>query len=74
MTPGVSILSETRQRQSMDRSYGRNRHTLDSEVLHNIQEDVVNINALVELDFDNVEVAKRIRDIELMIGNAIHIL
>jgi hypothetical protein len=28
----------------------------------------------MEFDFDGVEVAKRIRDIELTIGNAIHIL
>jgi hypothetical protein len=44
------------------------------EVLHNIQKNIVNIRAVIELDFDRVEVAKRIRDIELTIGSAIHIL
>ena len=47
---------------------------LTLEVLHNIQKYIVNIRAVIELDFDGVEVAKRIRDIELTIGNAIHIL
>ena len=47
---------------------------LSLEVSHNIQKDIVNIRAVVELDFDGVEVAKRVRDIELMIGSAIHIL
>jgi len=44
------------------------------EVLHNIQKDIVNIRAVMELDFDGVEVAKRIRDIELTIDSAIHVL
>ena len=49
---------------------------LTLEVLHNIQKDIVNVRAVMELDFDGVEVAKCIRDIELTIGNAnaIHIL
>jgi two-component SAPR family response regulator len=47
---------------------------LTLEVLHNIQKDIVNIRAVMELDFDGVEVAKRIRDIEQRIGNAIHVL
>jgi hypothetical protein len=47
---------------------------LTLEVLHNIQKDIVNIRAVMELDFDGVEVAKRIRDIELTIGKAIHAL
>ncbi len=47
---------------------------LTLEILHNIQEDIVDIRAVMKLDFDSIEVAKRIRDIELTIGNAIHIL
>jgi hypothetical protein len=47
---------------------------LAPEVLHNIQKDIVNIRAVMELDFDGVEVAKRILDIELTISNAIHVL
>lgn len=44
------------------------------EVLHNIQKNIVNIRAVIELDFYCVEVAKRIRDIKLTISSAIHIL
>ena len=44
------------------------------EVLHNIQKDIVNIGAVMELDFDGVEVAKRICDIELTIDSAINTL
>jgi hypothetical protein len=47
---------------------------LTLEVFHNIQKNIVNIRAVMELDFDGIEVAKRIRDIELTIGNAIHTL
>lgn len=47
---------------------------LTLKVLHNIQKDIVNIRAVMELDFDGVEVAKCIRDIELTIGSAIHIV
>jgi hypothetical protein len=47
---------------------------LTPEVLHNIQKDIVDIRAVMELDFDGVEVAKRIRDIEQRIGNSIHVL
>lgn len=47
---------------------------LTLEVLHDIQKDIVNIGAVIKLDFNGVEVAKRIGDIELTIGGAIHIL
>jgi hypothetical protein len=47
---------------------------LTPEVLHNIQKDIVDIRAVMELDFDGVEVAKRIRDIEQRSGNSIHVL
>ena len=47
---------------------------LTLEVLHNIQKDIVDIRAVMELDFDGVEVAERIRHIELTIGSTIHIL
>lgn len=47
---------------------------LTLEVLHDIQEDVVDIGAVMELDFDGIEVAKRVRDIELTIGSTVRIL
>ena len=47
---------------------------LTLEVFHYIQKNIVNIRAVMELDFDGIEVAKRIRDIELTIGNAINVL
>jgi len=47
---------------------------LTFEILHYIQKDIVDIRAVMELDFDGIEVAKRIRDVELTIGNTINIL
>ena len=47
---------------------------LTLDVRRNIQKDIVNIRAVIELDFDGVEVAKCIRDIEWTIGNSIHAL
>jgi hypothetical protein len=42
---------------------------LTFEVLHNVQEDIVNIRPVMKLDFDGIQVAKCIRDIELTISS-----
>jgi hypothetical protein len=51
------------------------RHVhLAFEVLHDVQEDIVNIRTVMELNFDSIEVAKCVRDIELTIGSCVQIL
>jgi len=47
---------------------------LTLEVFHNVQEDIVDIRAVMELDFDGIEVAKRVRDIKLTIGSTVQTL
>jgi len=47
---------------------------LTLEFLHDIQEDIVDIGAVIELDLDSIEVTERICDIELPVSTTIHSL
>src|SRR6266850_2077888 len=44
------------------------------EVLHDVQENVVDIRAFMKLDLDGIEVAKRVRNIELTVDATVQIL
>jgi hypothetical protein len=44
------------------------------KVLHNVQENIVDIRPLMELDLDGIEVAKCIRDIELAVNATVQTL
>ena len=47
---------------------------LTLEFLHNIQENVIDIGAVMELDLDSIEVTERVCDIELPVSTPIHSL
>jgi hypothetical protein len=44
------------------------------KVLHDVQENIVDIRPLMELDLDGIEVAKCIRDIELAVNATVQTL
>ena len=47
---------------------------LTLKFLHDIQEDIVDIGAVMELDLDGIEVTERVCDIELTVSTTIHAL